>query len=175
MTYKFTETGIAHALVQPLGLFPPRQHLAVENVSWGLLDWEADLVLLNGNGYLSEVEIKTSWADLVRDRDKPKHGLRLHAPTNPARQVRMRRFWYAMPQGVWLKAKYAVAEVLPEDAGVIAVTAAFTGTDPGDAGIRLGCEIVKKARTNTNAPALTLQQRYDLARLGVLRYWDRRV
>jgi len=44
-----------------------RNNVIVPNVSWGLLNHEADLLILNKSGYLTEIEIKRSWADFLAD------------------------------------------------------------------------------------------------------------
>ncbi len=54
--------------------FDPRRNLIVPNVWWGMgLNHECDLMVMTRSGYVYEVEIKTSKADLVRDLKKP-HG-----------------------------------------------------------------------------------------------------
>lgn len=169
---QFSERSIARALVHAFGMFPPRRYLAVENVSWGLLPWEADLLCMSGNGYLQEVEIKVSVADLRRDLEKPKHRLRKAVFTSTGRSPHtwIRRFWYAMPDTVWNK---VVAEPpIPADAGVVLLyiergEKEFGGED------KMRSRIVRPAKTNAAAIGLTAGERYDLARLGVLRYWSR--
>lgn len=167
----FTETTMARALVRTFGRFPPRRYLAVENVSWGLLPWEADLLVMSADGYLQEVEIKISVADLRRDMGKRKHRQRKDVFENWNRSPHtwIRRFWYAMPEEVWDKVK--AQPPIPDDAGVIIVR-----RSPEDRPAwqpQLVCEDVRKAKLNKAAKALTDSEKYDLARLGVLRYWNR--
>ena len=47
-----------------------RSDMFVPNLSWGLLNHEADLVIVNKTGYLTEVEIKRSWEDFKADFNK---------------------------------------------------------------------------------------------------------
>ena len=48
-----------------------RQNIIVPNVFWGLgLNYECDLVRLSKNNYATEIEIKTSKQDLLRDKNK---------------------------------------------------------------------------------------------------------
>jgi len=42
----------------------------VPNVSWGLLNHECDLIICSKDGYLTEIEIKRSWADFLADFKK---------------------------------------------------------------------------------------------------------
>lgn len=51
-------------------LFNKRTDIFVPNVSWGLLNHEADLVIMTKSGYLTEIEIKRSWEDFKADFDK---------------------------------------------------------------------------------------------------------
>ena len=53
--------------------FNKRQDIFVPNLSWGLLNHEADLAIINKSGYLTEVEIKRSFADFMADFKK-EHG-----------------------------------------------------------------------------------------------------
>lgn len=50
-----------------------RQDIVVPNLSWSLLDYEADLVIVNKTGYMTEIEIKRSYADFVADFKKRHH------------------------------------------------------------------------------------------------------
>lgn len=52
--------------------FDFRRNLFVTNVDWGLLNHEADVVVMSKSGYLTEIEIKRSKADL-RAYFKKKH------------------------------------------------------------------------------------------------------
>lgn len=50
--------------------FDFRRNLFVTNVDWGLLNHEADVIVMSKNGYLTEIEIKRSKADLRADFKK---------------------------------------------------------------------------------------------------------
>jgi len=50
--------------------FNIRTDIALPNVSWSLLPYEADLLIMNKSGYMTEFEIKRSLADLKHDFDK---------------------------------------------------------------------------------------------------------
>ena len=47
-----------------------RNNIIVPNVSWGMLDYEADLLIMNKTGYVTEIEIKRSWSDFLADFKK---------------------------------------------------------------------------------------------------------
>lgn len=166
------EAEISRALVRFGGWFPPRRFLAVENVSWGLLPWEADLLIMPASAYLYEVEIKVSVADLRRDQHKRKHALIEQDRERPlgsgyGHNSFIRKFWYAAPQEVWDKAE---PWPIPAHAGVFAVYA-DTGMDKVR---RWYVKELRKPKTNAAAKPLTIDDQYQLARLGVLRYWDRK-
>ena len=67
MKDKITTLEMEIAVMRWLGI---RQNLVVPNVSWGLLNYEADVVSLTPSGYATEVEIKVSKADLLADFKK---------------------------------------------------------------------------------------------------------
>jgi hypothetical protein len=155
------------ALTRPGGVFPWRRYVVVPNVSWGLVSWEADLVAMAPSGYLYEVEIKVSHQDLKADLEKPKHR-RWKERGDPGDVWRkLRGFYYAMPRKIYDLATKAQTAI-PAYAGIIVVTPSETD----DA--RLWCEVVRTCTINKTASKLTTFDQYQLARLGVMRYWTRR-
>lgn len=69
MDTKLTIDEIELAIVNS-GLFNKRGDIIVPNVSWGLLNHEADMVVMTKSGYLTEIEIKRSWEDFKADFKK---------------------------------------------------------------------------------------------------------
>ena len=57
-------------LLHDSGIWNKRQDIMIPNLSWGLLNHEADFVAITKSGYLTEVEIKRSFADLKADFKK---------------------------------------------------------------------------------------------------------
>ena len=53
--------------------FGIRQNTIVPNLFWSMFNYELDLCVLSKSGYATEVEIKASRQDLIKDREKP-HG-----------------------------------------------------------------------------------------------------
>lgn len=156
---------IAGAIVTDLFHF--RRNLIVSNVAWGMLPWEADLLVMSNAGYVSEIEIKTSIADLKRDPKKRKF---LHPYMIERAATLLKHRWYAMPVAVW--EHKAAAACVPEDAGVIVVLDA-EGYRPDLNTGWMGVKIERQAATNPAALPLTHEQRFQLARLGVMRHWAR--
>jgi len=152
----WTEKTMLKALVgiQSHGLFNSITNLCVPNVSWGFLNYEADLLILTAAGWLKEVEIKTSISDLKRDILKPKHE-NWECPTNPVSQL-----FYAMPYGLWEKVKDDPP--IPEHAGIIVVR----GME------KYGCDEPKVAKRHKYARKLFLEEKLDIARLASHRYWS---
>ena len=66
---KLTTLEMEIALMQELNV---RQNLIVPNVQWGLVAdlHECDLLVLSKSGYATEIEIKVSKADLMKDKKK---------------------------------------------------------------------------------------------------------
>lgn len=138
--------------------FPYRQNLCVvTNVSWGMLPWEADLLVLRNSGWLEEVEIKVSAADWRADRAKLKfmkdplpHGLIAKS------WQRIHRFWYAAPMTL---AKRFAEMGIPDWAGVVGVNSA-------------GCEVLREAEKRADSRKLDDKEACKLCRLGAMRQWD---
>lgn len=150
MNYE-TAAEIEVALAYWLGA---RQNLMVPNVSWGLLDYECDLMVLLQSGYAAEIEIKITRSDLRRDQEKKhKHNSNL-----------MRYLYFAVPE----KLKMDVGEI-PERAGIVIVKPELEA--PGYS-YGSNVELVRRPQANAMARKLTDAEKFRLARLGALRIWD---
>ena len=135
-------------------LFNPRVNLIVPNVSWGMCLHECDMLILSKSGYATEVEIKTSVADLKRDARKP------HAHESE----RIKYLYFAVPEGM-LKSEHA--EYIPKHAGIITVS-----IQPGYYGqpeYRANYE--RAPMTNTVKYCFNDGERLEMARLGAMRIW----
>ena len=84
----------------------PRINLIVPNVSWGFSIHECDLLIVTPSNYLWEVEIKTSMADLKKDKEK------YHKHIDD----RIKRLYFAVPDYL-----NDVGKHIPERAGIIEV------------------------------------------------------
>lgn len=135
------------------------RNLVVPNVSWGMLPWEADLLVLTQADFLYEVEIKISLGDVKRDLSKSKWRPQFQHMHD--RLIRCR--WFAMPKK--LSEHKDIGVLVPEHAGIIAV-------DP-DLPRHYAAKVVRPAKVNRNARKATIHERAQLARLGTLRYWAR--
>lgn len=142
---KIGATKVAEAVVA--NLFPIPRHLCVANVSWSLLSYEADLLCMTQSGYLIEVEVKISLADLKRDAGKRKWESRDF-------RERVSRFYYAMPEALWEKP--STREHVRPGAGVIVV------------GEKARIEVEAE---RTSARPLSAKDQFDLARVGSYRAW----
>ncbi len=126
------------------------QNLIVPNVSWGMFVHECDLLILTPAGYLTEVEIKVSKADLKKDKEKRhKH--------NSSKKIKY--LYFAIPN--YFK---DYEEHIPERAGIITVKPGHHSVYNG------GCEVIRKAEIQ-NKYQVTEKDRYKLAWLGALRIW----
>ncbi len=133
-----------------------RQNIIVPNISWGLRVHECDLFMLSKTGYATEVEIKISKADLIKDFQK-RHS---HSSN------KIRRFFYAMPEEIYNKLDQEVINSMPNKAGIIVVYM--------DKYFFRRCRIVRKALINNNARKLSDKEIQKLLHLGVMRTWDLR-
>lgn len=127
--------------------FNPRVCLMVPNISWGLNfhDREIDLLVLTKANYAWEIEIKVSRGDLSKDQEK-----RHHHHSN-----KIKRLYFAIPEKL---VKHI--ELIPSSAGILVV---------GKSGL-VNC--TRNAEENRSARKLTNDERYQLARLGTMRFWN---
>ena len=130
-----------------------RDNLIVPNVCWGWgLRHECDLLVVTRAGITWEIEIKTSAADLRRDKKKW-HG---HVSEKIA------YLYFAIPDDL-LK----LSDEIPERAGIIVCTE----IEPEDDDPYIHCHVEREPQRNEYAPKIELLDRYKLARLGAIRIW----
>jgi hypothetical protein len=133
-----------------------RNHIIVPNVSWGLLDYEADLLIMNKTGYVTEIEIKRSWSDFLADfkKDEVAHKSEL-----------IYQFWYCVPEELYSKCIEKLKEVYPDSLdrpNVISYS---------DSGI-LNFHGKTASYCRGKHRKLFLEEQLKLARLGAMRYWS---
>jgi hypothetical protein len=122
---------------------------------------ECDLLICSKAGYLTEVEIKTSVADLRADAKKA-HG---------HRSARIKRLFFAIPDYLFDTEEKAqkITHLMPDRAGILTVTSIAA------AEIRKGwaprTKIWRKPVENRAAGKITSAEKYKMARLGALRIW----
>lgn len=122
----------------------------IPNVSWGMFDHEMDLCEVSDSGYITEIEIKISRADLKADKDK--------AVFHTDKHNRIKYLYYAVPN---MLASFALQEI-PEYAGLISFRAVSECT--WDV-----AEYVRCATEYKDHRKLTPEERIALYRLGCLR------
>ena len=120
-----------------------RKNLVIPNVSWGMFMYELDLFMLTPSGYGTEVEIKVSKADLIKDKSKS-HG---------HRNSMIKYLYFAIP---WYLKKDI--EHIPARAGILIVL------DTGR------CYKLRNAECN-NCYKFTDKQRNKLLELMAMRIW----
>lgn len=134
-------------------VFGVRNNIIVPNVSWGFFaTHEADLVIINKTGYLTEVEIKRSWQDFLNDFKK-------HT-THDEGKVMWK--YFALPESLCEKAWRYLRDNGHRDWGVIQYNEG-------------GCAWVKYHPDNKGhsdqRKKLFLEEKLAIARLGCMRIW----
>jgi hypothetical protein len=124
--------------------FGARANLCVPNVSWGLGLHECDLLIASTSGYLTEIEIKVSRSDLIKDMGK-RHGHRSN---------KIKYLYFAVPPKL-LKA----IEYIPRRAGILVYTS------------KGFIKEIAEPERNPDARKISDAERYTMARLGALRIW----
>jgi hypothetical protein len=131
--------------IQIARYFGVRSHIIVPNVSWGLLAYEADLIVMHKSLYADEVEIKVTAWDMKAD------GKKYHRHDDD----RIRRLWFAIP-----KKLERHADRIPEAAGILTVNSEGRVRE------------LRPAQINRQATKFSEAGAQQLARLGALRIWD---
>jgi hypothetical protein len=118
------------------------------NISWGFLYHEADMLIVSKTGYISEIEIKRSIADLRNDFTKKNH-------THSSQLIN--KFYYAVPEKLVEKTKLLLLEH-KRVAGIISYS------ENKKINIIIEAPNLKKRK-------ITLEERVKLLRLGNMRVW----
>lgn len=126
------------------------------NFIYGLLDYEADLLIMNKTGYVTEIEIKRSWSDFLADfkKDDVAHKSEL-----------IYQFWYCVPDALYSKCKEKLKEVYPDSLdrpNIISYS---------DSGI-LNFHGKSASYCRGKHRKLFLEEQLKLSRLGTMRYWS---
>lgn len=141
--------------------FDIRANIIVPNVSWGIWSKDAgtlhecDLIVLSGKSYATEIEIKISRTDLLKDKGKWHNHQSNH----------IRRLYFAVPE----KLKELALKKIPERAGLIIIKQVYDVNWGPVLKWRNIVEIVRKCKTNTSAVSWTDEKKMQLARLGTMR------
>lgn len=171
---------IENAIVTWIPEFQVRSHIVVPNVSWGLLNHEADLLVMSKAGYLTEIEIKRSWHDFMKDFQK----------SHTHNDDKISCLYYAVPEIIAMK----VAEYLyklkttyssydKSHSNPIVTVDGFTEHNPHHCGlITYGKHEVRGKKTATarirfyakkvGSYKLSQDEQFQLLRLGLMRVWN---
>jgi hypothetical protein len=139
--------------------FDHRQNLIVNGInSWAIegLFHECDMLVVSKAGFLTEIEIKVSKADLIKDKLK-QHG---------HRSSRIKRFYFAVPEKL---VDFALEEI-PERAGLYAARYVEGNLDGYPAGRYPKIRLVKQCQYLKTRP-VSDAERYQIARLGAMRIY----
>ena len=143
MPDKLKTLDIEIAIMRHYGV---RQNIIVPNVSWSFLPYEADLVVLTGSSYATEIEIKISKTDLKKDKEKNHN----HDSNY------FKYLYFAVPQKL---AEFALTEI-PEKAGLYEII---------DNGARLLVRQIKPPKLNKHHKKWTHDEKSKLAEIGCMR------
>lgn len=89
MDTKLSLMRIELAIMNYFGV--PVEKIAVCNISYGLLNHEVDVCLINKSNYLTEIEIKRSYSDFMADFNKSHHH---------DNDTRIKYFYYCVPEKI---------------------------------------------------------------------------
>jgi hypothetical protein len=143
--------------------FDIRRNLIVPNVSWGMgFPHEIDMLVVSGSGYATEIEIKISKSDILRDQKKRKWKSGIYSKYGDIYRTRdtIKSVYFAIPDIL-----IECAGEIPEMAGILLV-----GTQKYSD--RFIAWEHRKPQTNKTARRLSDAERYKIARLGTMRIWS---
>ena len=142
-------------------IFNPRTDIMVPNLSFGLLNHEADIAIINKSGYLTDIEIKRSLDDLKADfKKKVFH-----------KDDKVRNFCYCLPLSIKDKAT-EVFDTHQEEIKTVYGTEEYKMptvlwyNENGVIKVEWGLFNVNKSRK------LFLEEREKIAKLMSMRYWN---
>lgn len=141
--------------------FGVRDNIIVPNISWGFFSThEADLLIMSKTGYLTEVEIKRSYNDLLADFKK----------TTSHYEGKVEHMYYAVPVSIAEKSWKAITESFY---GQKVKCGLLTYYESGFVKeVVTAPSISSILHRNKIGNRLFLEERLKLARLGVMRYWS---
>lgn len=139
------------AIAQTFGV---RNNIIVPNVSWGFFaTHEADLVIINKTGYMTEVEIKRSWQDFLHDFKK--------RTTHDEGKVSWK--YFSVPESLGEKVWQYLCDNNRKDWGVIEYF------EDGSARI---AHYPDNIMDHIESKKLFLEEKLAIARLGCMRIWS---
>jgi hypothetical protein len=127
--------------------FDMRRYIIVPNIRRGLRIHEVDLLIVNDLFYATEVEIKISKADLIKDLKK-KH---------QHKSTKIKNLFFAIPRSL-----EPYIEYIPINAGIIIVDFANDISS---------CSIIRRCKPYSRARKLTQIEINKLLKLGIMRVW----
>lgn len=153
--------------------FGIRENIIVPNVSWGFFKThEADMIVISKSGYMTEVEIKRSYADFLADFKK----------TTNHFEGKVDKLYYCVPASIYEKVRdFLIKEVRWSNYGFkrtvnICPVGIMTYTDNGDLKIVNAAPHVQTfMQKNLKDYKLYLEEQLAIARLGTMRYWSKQL
>ena len=149
-----------HLALRNSNLWNKRSDIMVSNLSWGLLPYEADFVVVSKSGYMTEIEIKRSWEDFKADTKKEhKHD-----------DERVYKFAYCVPESICGKVIAYIRAQNPDVPDYRLPAVIYYSEDMGIGLTELNCF---DNYNSTKCRKLFIEEMLTVARLGQLRYWAR--
>lgn len=129
--------------------FGIQKNIIVPNISWGMGLHECDVLILSKAGYLTEVEIKRSRADLKKD-EKKKHSHKSN---------KIKQLYFAIPRKL-----ENCLDLIPPHSGVLIIEK-FNDT-------KMLVFTVREPEINYKAKKMEEKDEQTMLRLGCLRIWN---
>lgn len=142
-----------------IDVFNPRRNIVIPNLSFGLLDHEADLAIISKSGYMTEIEIKRSLPDLKADFKKKKDFI----------CERVYQFFYCVPDSLVLACRDLCIQHDRPISGIISYSEdAHISIHHGEI-----WESYDKAWPHySGGRRLFIEEQLQAARLGAMRVWE---
>jgi hypothetical protein len=148
------------AIINHSFLCDTRNDIIVPNVSWGLLPYEADLLVVRKSGTVLEFEIKRSFQDFKKDFEKHH--------THDSELITY--FYYVIPIKIEEKVKKFLLDKYGDDAKKYPAVLMYSEDSTINRMVYYDKEYGQEKRKNY--VKMTEAQKSTLARLASIRYWN---
>jgi hypothetical protein len=147
-------------------MFKGQALVMVPNCGW--TGHECDVLVVTRDLRVVDVEVKQSYADLVRDVNKTKWWARQQGARAPLdHPPRVWKHWYAISEQAWRDGAFTS---LPSASGVV-IWRDGTG-QVSQRWSKAGLLVIRKPKPSKDAKPLSAVEVMDIARLASLRLWD---
>lgn len=160
MDTKLSIEQIQLAIYNTPFLVNKRADIVCPNLSWSLLSYEADMVIVNKSGYMTEIEIKRSFEDFKADFNK-KHSHNYEGAYY---------FYYCLPASIEDKAMIFLEQIYKGKSIVERPAILFYDENGNIVEQKFGWK--KNYCKGVTFRKLFIEEKLQIARMAQMRFWN---